>query len=83
MDNTTNGANDPTFGRPSIKLLSNYTITQGNLVLFDAVHMPFGVSNIIILIPQQKADKPCHLVCVFWVFAVLRCATLASILFLV
>ncbi|KAH8110956.1 concanavalin A-like lectin/glucanase domain-containing protein [Phellopilus nigrolimitatus] len=44
VDNTTSGANDPTFGRPSIKLLSSYTITSGNLVLFDAVHLPFGCS---------------------------------------
>ncbi|EJD07880.1 uncharacterized protein FOMMEDRAFT_130930 [Fomitiporia mediterranea MF3/22] len=42
VDNTTDGSNDPTFGRPSVKLLSSYTINSGNLVLFDAVHMPFG-----------------------------------------
>jgi len=42
VDNSTNGANDPTFGRPSIKILSNDTITAGSLVILDAVHMPFG-----------------------------------------
>ncbi|KAI5115817.1 hypothetical protein M0805_005589 [Coniferiporia weirii] len=44
VDNTTDGSNDPTFGRPSVKLLSNYTFTSGNLILFDAVHLPFGCS---------------------------------------
>ncbi|THH07637.1 hypothetical protein EW145_g3236 [Phellinidium pouzarii] len=44
VDNTTSGANDPNFGRPSVKLLSNYTFTAGNLILFDAVHLPFGCS---------------------------------------
>lgn len=45
VDNTTNGANDPTFGRPSIKIMSNATIPAGSLVIMDAVHMPFGVST--------------------------------------
>lgn len=44
VDNTTNGASDPTFGRPSVKILSNDTIPPGSLVLMDAVHMPFGCS---------------------------------------
>ena len=45
VDNTTSGANDPTFGRPSVKILSNNTIPPGSLVLLDAVHMPFGVRS--------------------------------------
>lgn len=45
VDNSTNGANDPTFGRPSIKIMSNATVPAGSLVLMDAVHMPFGVSS--------------------------------------
>jgi len=43
VDNTTSGANDPTFGRPSVKLLSNATVPMGSLTIMDAVHMPFGV----------------------------------------
>ncbi|OCB91539.1 hypothetical protein A7U60_g1217 [Sanghuangporus baumii] len=44
VDNTTDGTGNSTFGRSSVKMLSAYTITEGNLVLFDAVHMPFGCS---------------------------------------
>ncbi|KLO18229.1 hypothetical protein SCHPADRAFT_913229 [Schizopora paradoxa] len=44
VDNTTSGVNDPTFGRPSIKIMSNATVPAGSLVLMDAVHMPFGCS---------------------------------------
>jgi hypothetical protein len=44
VDNTTSGTNDPTFGRPSVKILSNATVSAGSLVLMDAVHMPFGCS---------------------------------------
>ncbi|THH04266.1 hypothetical protein EW145_g5650 [Phellinidium pouzarii] len=44
VDNTTDGTNDPTFGRPSVKILTSYTISSGNLVLFDAVHLPYGCS---------------------------------------
>jgi len=44
VDNTTSGANDPTFGRPSVKILSNATVSAGSLVLMDAVHMPYGCS---------------------------------------
>ncbi|KAL5500975.1 hypothetical protein ACEPAH_9362 [Sanghuangporus vaninii] len=44
VDNTTNGQGNSTFGRPSVKILSSYTISSGNLVLFDAVHMPYGCS---------------------------------------
>lgn len=46
VDNTTNGANDPTYGRASVKILSNTTVPQGSLVLMDAVHMPFGVRSV-------------------------------------
>lgn len=44
VDNTTNGANDPTFGRPSVKILSNDPMGPGSLLIMDAVHMPFGCS---------------------------------------
>lgn len=43
VDNTTSGANDPNFGRPSVKVLSNYTYDEGSLIIMDAVHIPFGV----------------------------------------
>jgi len=44
VDNTTSGVGDPTFGRPSVKILSNDSIPAGSLVIMDAVHMPFGCS---------------------------------------
>ncbi|EJD00486.1 uncharacterized protein FOMMEDRAFT_127141 [Fomitiporia mediterranea MF3/22] len=44
VDNTTNGQGNTTFGRNSVKILSSYTISSGNLVLFDAFHMPYGCS---------------------------------------
>ena len=44
VDNTTNGAGDSQFGRPSVKILSNATVPAGSLILMDAVHLPFGVS---------------------------------------
>ena len=47
VDNTTDGHMDPTFGRPSVKLLSNATVSQGSLTILDAVHMPFGVRAIL------------------------------------
>lgn len=43
VDNTTNGANDPTFGRPSVKILSTAPVSEGSLVVMDALHVPFGV----------------------------------------
>ncbi|KAI5115196.1 hypothetical protein M0805_000710 [Coniferiporia weirii] len=44
VDNTTNGAGDDTFGRPSIKIMSNGTVSEGSLVVMDALHVPFGCS---------------------------------------
>lgn len=48
-DNMTSGVGNATFGRNSVKLLSDYTIYVGNLVIFDAVHLPYGVSLILSL----------------------------------
>ena len=45
VDNTTNGGNNATFLRPSVKVLTSYTIASGDLVIFDAVHLPYGVSE--------------------------------------
>lgn len=44
VDNTTSGAGDPTFGRNSIKLVSNASYGLGTLYLIDAVHLPYGCS---------------------------------------
>ncbi|KLO18259.1 hypothetical protein SCHPADRAFT_845310 [Schizopora paradoxa] len=44
VDNKTSGVGDPTFGRPSVMMTSNYQLSSGNLLLFDAVHLPFGCS---------------------------------------
>jgi len=44
VDNTTSGVGNASFLRPSVKILTDYTLTSGNLLLFDAVHMPFGCS---------------------------------------
>lgn len=41
-------------------MLSAYTITEGNLVVFDAVHMPFGVSTtfrFLFLAAQQHPGR--------------------------
>ena len=72
VDNTTSGANDPTFGRPSVKVLSNYTFGENSLIIMDAVHMPFGVRPL-----QFMLDNPqsCVLTRVLLVFgAVFRYA---------
>jgi hypothetical protein len=43
-DNTTVGnPQDTMFGRNSIKLLSKETLQEGDLMILDAVHLPFGV----------------------------------------
>lgn len=44
VDNTSSGVGNPTFGRPSVKILSNDTLTAGSLMILDAFHLPFGVS---------------------------------------
>jgi len=44
VDNTTSGVGDPTYGRASIKILSQATVPMGSLTVLDAVHMPFGCS---------------------------------------
>ncbi|KAI5117699.1 hypothetical protein M0805_007768 [Coniferiporia weirii] len=44
VDNTTDGTNVANFTRGTIKILTSYTISSGNLVLFDAVHLPYGCS---------------------------------------
>jgi len=44
VDNTQNGEGNSTFGRPSVKILSNDTLTAGSLMIMDAVHLPFGCS---------------------------------------
>lgn len=43
VDNTTDGRGDINFGRKAVRILSDWTFSAGSLVLFDAVHMPFGV----------------------------------------
>ncbi|THH07641.1 hypothetical protein EW145_g3245 [Phellinidium pouzarii] len=44
VDNTTSGVGDPNFGRPSVKMYSNATVSQGSLVVMDALHVPYGCS---------------------------------------
>ncbi|KAJ7113049.1 hypothetical protein C8R44DRAFT_631582 [Mycena epipterygia] len=44
VDNTTNGAGDPTFGRNTVYLESNQLMNIGSLLIFDANHIPFGCS---------------------------------------
>ncbi|KLO18260.1 hypothetical protein SCHPADRAFT_936333 [Schizopora paradoxa] len=44
VDNTTSGVGNMTFGRNSVYMFSDYQIQSGNLLLFDAVHLPFGCS---------------------------------------
>ena len=53
VDNTTSGVGDPTFGRPSVKLLSNDTVPMGSLTILDAVHMPFGVRICLVITPTN------------------------------
>jgi len=49
VDNKTSGVGNPQFGRPSVLMTSNYQLSAGNLLLFDAVHLPYGVSLLGIL----------------------------------
>ncbi|CAD6570198.1 MAG: hypothetical protein CYPHOPRED_003797 [Cyphobasidiales sp. Tagirdzhanova-0007] len=44
VDNTTSGVGDLTFGRNSIKLVSNASFSLGTLFIVDAVHLPYGCS---------------------------------------
>ena len=44
VDNTTNGEGDSTYGRASVKIYSNDSVSQGSLVVMDATHVPYGVS---------------------------------------
>ncbi|TDL22547.1 hypothetical protein BD410DRAFT_814887 [Rickenella mellea] len=44
MDNITDGTKNPTFGRSSVYILSNATVSAGSLVIMDATAMPFGCS---------------------------------------
>ncbi|KAF8314531.1 hypothetical protein DL93DRAFT_2167315 [Clavulina sp. PMI_390] len=45
IDNTTVGnENDTTFGRNSVYMTSNASVPLGSLILFDAVHVPYGCS---------------------------------------
>lgn len=43
VDNTTDANGDSTFGRNSVYLESNEMMTIGSLLVFDAVHIPYGV----------------------------------------
>lgn len=56
VDDATDGRGNDTYGRNSVKMLSDWTFFTGDLVLFDAVHMPYGV-------------RPARLLC--FVFSVL------------
>ncbi|KAK7435773.1 hypothetical protein VKT23_019471 [Stygiomarasmius scandens] len=44
VDNTTDGRTDGNFGRDTVYLVSNNPVNFGSLVVFDAVHIPFGCS---------------------------------------
>ncbi|KAF8314528.1 hypothetical protein DL93DRAFT_2167312 [Clavulina sp. PMI_390] len=45
VDNTTTGSPlDPNYGRASVYLQSYETLGVGSLILFDAVHVPYGCS---------------------------------------
>ena len=45
VDNTTDGTKDPNYGRASVYMISNEQAPLGSLVLMDADHLPFGVSE--------------------------------------
>ncbi|PPQ68671.1 hypothetical protein CVT26_002953 [Gymnopilus dilepis] len=42
VDNFTSGVGNASFVRNSVQMLSKDFITPGSLVIFDAIHMPFG-----------------------------------------
>ncbi|TCD64499.1 hypothetical protein EIP91_004027 [Steccherinum ochraceum] len=44
VDNTTNGAGDPAFGRNSVYLISNDPLQMGSLLIADINHIPLGCS---------------------------------------
>ncbi|KAL5532313.1 hypothetical protein ACEPAF_5882 [Sanghuangporus sanghuang] len=44
VDNSTSGAGNSTYGRSSVKLYSEETVSQGSLVVLDATHVPYGCS---------------------------------------
>jgi len=50
VDNTTDGRADGNFGRDTVYLISNNPVNFGSLVVFDAVHIPFGVSAHFIMV---------------------------------
>lgn len=38
------GTNDETFGRDTVMIISNDALELGDLVVMDAVHVPWGCS---------------------------------------
>jgi hypothetical protein len=57
VDNTTNGAGDPSFGRNTVYLESNELMSIGSLLIFDANHMPFGVRFPHATVPKRPTHK--------------------------
>ncbi|TIA74405.1 hypothetical protein E3P92_01213 [Wallemia ichthyophaga] len=44
VDNFTDGSDDPSFGRNSVKLVSKDAFDIGSMVVMDASHLPYGES---------------------------------------